>query len=529
MKHTLVGALLFITFLVNSQVVTTSKNFSYTLSEPYEVVDGIKSYFTKNGEVLSVKYGAGMFYFQKFSGKILNESKRVEVPKGEGFDMESFEEVNGHYYFFFSRWDKKNITEQLFVREIDFDKCNFAGPEKLLIKVKGKVTGGFSILGMGSGKFSFLKSFSEEMMIIQYRLKPENKNDATNNDAIGMHVYNETLEEVWSQIVEMPYSEKKMNNLAYTVDRDGNAYVLAEIFKDETTKRTTSNGSPNYRLEVIRVDNTDQSITTTELELKGKFITDVGFFEGKNGQLILAGYYGNKNNGGTDGLFMFNMDVNGEIAEAQSHEIPVDIMTKYVSERAKEKMEKKDDTKDLAMSNMVLREIVFDADGGVTLYGEKYYSVTTYNASTKTTTTTYYYQEILVARLEADGSLAWMNKLPKSQSGGAPRGGMGFYTLKTPTEDYVLFIDNIKNMELPLDKFPARHSDGQGGYLTGFKVDKETGDLEKVSLFDLRDAKGIELFQFNTGRIIQLSDNEFAVECYKKKKEDVMIKVTLKK
>jgi len=63
--------------------------------------------------------------------------------------------------------------------------------------------------------------------------------------------------------------------------------------------------------------------------------------------------------------------------------------------------------------------------------------------------------------------------------------------------------------------------------LTGFKVDDATGDLTKISIFNTADVNEMSLYQFNTGRIVELSDNEFAVEFYKKKKEDVMVKVTL--
>jgi hypothetical protein len=530
MKHVLMCSVLtLLTLATNAQTVATSKEFSYTVSQPYEVVDGVKQYWSKNGEVLSLKYGGGSFYFQRFSGDRLNETKRVQAEKEEGFTIESFEELNGKYYFFFSRWDKKNTTEQLFVREVDFDKCNWAGPERLVIKVKGKVTGGFSVLYGGTGKFNFLRSFDNSVMAIQYRLRPEEKNDALNKDVIGMHVFDKDLEEMWAHDVQMPYTEKKMNNIAYTVDKLGNTYILAEIYKDETTKRVTSSGAPNFRMEIIRVDKDDQSLSNTEVELKSKFITNLGFFEGRTGNLILAGYYGNKNNGGTDGLFMFNVDENGEISEAQTAEIPVAVMSKYISEKAKDKMEKKESKgADLAMTNMVLRGIVYDKQGNFTMYGEEYYTVTTYNASTKTYQTKYYYEDILVARFNADGEIVFMDKLPKRQVGGAGRGGMGFYTMVGDGVEYVLYLDNVKNLNLPEDKYPAWHSDGQGGFLTGYKIDQESGSLTKVSLFDLRDAKGVELFQFNTGRIVKLSDSEFAVECYKKQKEDVMIKVTMK-
>ena len=50
----------------------------------------------------------------------------------------------------------------------------------------------------------------------------------------------------------------------------------------------------------------------------------------------------------------------------------------------------------------------------------------------------------------------------------------------------------------------------------------------KISLLDAGDVKGIEVYQFKTSRIVPLAlENEFIFEVYKKKKEDVMIKVTI--
>jgi hypothetical protein len=534
MKHILLlGAVLFLSMATRAQV-KISDDFSYTVSDPYKVVDGMKSYFSREGEVLSVKYGRGVFYFQKFSGDKLNESKRIEVKKTVSFTPEEFMEVDGHYYFFYSIWDRENTTEQLFAREIDFDNCNFVDEGNVLIKVKGKVTGGFGISlfgsgNIGGGKFHFNHSFDQSQLIVQYRLKPDQRRDDLNKDVIGMHVYNSSLKELWKDQVEMPYTEKKMNNIGYTIDKNGNTYVLAEVYKDNTTKRKTKSGDPNYRLELIRVDADDQTLSISEIELDDKFITDVGFFEGKTKEIVVAGYYGNKFGNGTDGMFMCRLSEEGEVVEKVSYEIPVDVMKLYMSDRAQERMEKKNDAKDYSMANMVLREIVFDDDGSVTMYGERYYVVSRYNPKTGQTTYTYYYQEILVGRVTGDGELAWMNKLPKNQIGGSPRGGMGYYVMPGDKSDYVLFLDNVNNIELPLNKYPKAHKDGRGGFLTGFRIDNTTGEVEKVSLFDTKDAKGITLYQFNTGRIVQLSDTEFALECYKKGKEDVMLKVTLEK
>lgn len=539
MKNLILGSVFSVLlFNVNGQL-KISDDFSYTISKPYQVVDGSKAYFSKGDAVLSLKYGRGVFTFQKFEGKTLNETERNTVDKEDGFTVESYLELNGRFFFFYSRWDKPNFTEQLFVREIDFDACNFLGKEQLIVKVKGKITGGVSFdirrdffFNDGPGKFNFDSSFGDEFFIVQYRIKPEERNDALNNDVLGMYVFNQNLEQVWGKDAKMPYTEKKMNNLDFTVDSYGNAYILAEVYNDETTKRKTKSGDPNYRLEIIKITD-DSDVSITKVELKGKFITDVGFFEGKNNEIVVAGYYGNKFNGGTDGVFYSKLGKSGDIEDQTTAEIPVEVMSMYQSERSQEKMEEKEENgADLAMSNMVLREITFGNDGSITLFGEKYFYTKTYNSQTKTYQYTSYYQEILVSKLDGDGSVAWMNKLPKNQRGtsnvGPRRGGMGYHLILKDGYDYVLFLDNIKNIELPLNKYPKMHSDGAGGFLTGFKINTESGETEKVSLFDTRDAQGIELHQFSTGRIIELNENSFAIECYIKGKEDVMIKVTMK-
>jgi hypothetical protein len=160
--------------------------------------------------------------------------------------------------------------------------------------------------------------------------------------------------------------------------------------------------------------------------------------------------------------------------------------------------------------------------------GERYYSVTTYNAQSKTTTTTYYYQDILTAKIDENDELAWMTVLPKRQAGGAYRGGMGFKHMSSKNYQYFIFMDNVKNMDLELNEVPATHADGRGGYMTGFKVNNITGEVSKVSLFNTADFNGRALYQFYTERIIEISDSEFAIEFYAKKKEDLMIKVSLK-
>ncbi len=355
---------------------------------------------------------------------------------------------------------------------------------------------------------------------------PEEKRDALNKDIIGMYVFNSDMEEIWNDNVEMPYTEAKMSNVGYTVDKTGNGFILAKVSKDEKSKSEDDEG-PDYDLELIRIDGDDREIETSKVELKDKYIYDLGFFEGVNDEIIVAGYFGKDHRYGINGVFLFKLDEDGEVIESRDYEVPVEVMSMYMSERSQEKMKDKDEKRGVSMPNMVLREIVNFSDGSLTVIGEKYYVTTRYNSRTGDTQDTYHYEEVFMTHIDKNGELAWMKKLPKRQTGSSYRGGMSYFHMLGKGHQYVLFLDNVKNMDLALTEVPASHRDGLGGYLTGFKVDNATGELEKVSIFDVRDVNGIALHQFATSRIVKVSDNEFAIETYKKKKEDVMIKVTL--
>ena len=84
-------------------------------------------------------------------------------------------------------------------------------------------------------------------------------------------------------------------------------------------------------------------------------------------------------------------------------------------------------------------------------------------------------------------------------------------------------------MALTLDKRPATHMDGLGGFLTCYRINNETAKVDKFSIFDMMKVDGgYKVEQFNTGRILEVFEDEFIMELYKNKKEDIMIKVKIK-
>ena len=522
---------------IKAQEVKTSKEFNVTLGNPYEVIDGQKEYYSYNGNAISVKRRGDEVYIQKYdAAKATQKSVKTYTDFPSKYWVLGEVALNEKLYFLF--FEKVKGTEGLTIsaREISYEKGEFIGKSKEILTINEKVSrsGGFGIrIGGGGGypseDISIISSFDKSHFVIQYRLVPENRRDDINFDKIGMAVFNANLEREWHESATMPYTEALMNNIDYAVDKNGVVFILAEVFKEKSRNKYDKEGNANFKYSVISVFEKELEENKAGVELTNKKINQIAFFDGPKDELLLAGFYGNKKPFNIDGIFAVKLEKDGTMIDEKSYEIPVELMKQYVSERAQRKMDKKDDEgADLSLSNMVLRQIVFNEDGSTIFIAEKYYVVSHYNPQTKTTTYTYYYQEILASKINPDGELAWMKKLPKMQFGNSGRGGMSYKYIQSGSNHYFLFLDNLKNLELAENKYPASHQDGRGGYLTAYKVADEDGATQKLSLFDLKNAKGTALYQFQVDRIIDVMENVMLVECYKKGKEDVLIKIEIK-
>lgn len=513
------------------------------VGKPYRVIDAAhKHYFHKDGQILTVKIDGKTIFLQKIDAGTLSfiQVKEYEdMPKD--FQIEAIEEFNDRFFLFYSLWDNSKELEQLFYREIDFVQGTFIGQGTKIVEVEGKLAGllapknrinFFWTVGVVD-KFDFQFSHGEDNMLVQYRMKPAKRRDAINHDIIGMSVFDKDLNLLWKKEVEMPYTEKKMNNLDYSIDSEGNTYILASVFDDNSTDiKKSKDGEANYHIELLRIKANSSEIKTTPITLADKFISEIALFESPANYMVCAGFYNKgKELDDASGIVIFKVGAEGEIYDLASYEIPLDVLNQYARNKDQRKNARKEAKDKAEFEDLDLRELRIDKEGNIILIGEQAYTVThTYYSSNgrSTTTTSYHYDDLLLTKINADGTFGWMKKLPKKQKGFAGRGGMSYKYIPGENSHYLLFLDNFKNLELALDKVPEEHLDGRGGFLTAYKVDDTDGETSKISLLDTRDVKGMEVYQFMTSRIVQLNlKNEFVVEVYKKKKEDVLLKVAI--
>jgi hypothetical protein len=562
MKKGLLIVLLLNSYLLFAQEIESSNNMDYFISEPFDGMStymgiplGHKRSFVSSGQIVSFQHDAGKFTFIKHDSDSLNEIFRNDVLKKESLTTEGVEQLGERYYYFFSRWDRSQIAEQLFVREIDFEKCDFVGPENKLYSSTGKLNGvgPYLVTSMYGAfpKFRRTKSLSGNRLLVTYTWQLKRKDRKTKNLKIGMHVYDEAMNEIWHRIVELPRLADDVSVYKYIVDKNGNAYVLAKIFNDESEERKDKTGS---HLVLFCVNGETGTITATDISVNGVFVNEVMLTENSEGKIVVFGLYNKSIGTLTDGVFSTILNEKGETLQFQKIEIPDSIISLHAKKGLKRKIEKSAEGTNWGLSNLVLKDAVYGNNGSVTLFAEVL-TVGNYTTSTirqsnvagqRTTTTRYSdksnirYGDILVAHIDTDSSLSRFKIIPKKQvasvRGEYKRdyliqsgfGELGFALTNKQADPYVIYIDNIKNFNLAESEVPVPHRNGLGGFLTGYKVDQKSGKLENITFFDLKDANGKILKNFSVQNVLQLSENEIVIEfATDVPKKHVLVKVNL--
>ena len=540
------------TLIVLSSLCAYSQTI--TIGKPYPVIDAKeKIYFAEKGQILAVKIVKKGLILQKMSSTDLVQKKvttYADFP--DDYQIENISKFKSRYYVFYSWYD--NEKENLICREIDFANGTFKDKGKLVITVDQKITGSLVKTGFARSavvdKFDFFFSYDSTSMVVQYRIKPEKRNDSKSFDVIGMHVFDSDLVQKWSNKVTMPYTEKKMDNLDYSVDSKGNVYIVTRVFNDNTTDlKKRGEDQVNYHLEILKIVPNATTTVSTPVDLKDNFVKAIWLYENSKGGMICAGFYskGITNSSSyrsvgitgmgssvsasdnIDGMVVIQFSDEGKLSGQQYYEIPLEVLNQYVGDKQARRNERKDVKDKAEYESLVLNSVEVQEDGSMVLLGEKKFVTTHTNTSggMRSTYVSYHANELLITKVTSDGKLAWMKKIPKQQVSYTGYSNLMYNYFGGAENHYFLFLDNEKNKDLQVNEVPAIHADGSGGFLTIYQVNDKSGTVKRLSILNTRDVKGMELFQLTPSRVMVTGPSTLVVEAYKKGKEDVLVKVTL--
>lgn len=476
-----------------------AQTLTYSYSNEFETVKkhyDMGFYKFNANEYAEVYYRKGDdMVFQIFDQDFKNVKKQetVLLPESEKKqENEGFYRVKNDFFWYYSTWDRSTETERLFALPFNKETLKFDSKEIKMIET-GRLD--------PNNKYRFNYSTDSTKMLVTYRVKPKERRDKLNKDIIGFNLYDYKMNKLYAAEIEMPYSEFDMNNLDYEVDSRGNIYMLTEVKINNSLEGEVNRDRENrnaMRYELIRVNQKNNTLQAIKINLENKYTNSVVLSEDLNHDIVIAGYYSNKKNStGSTGAYIIRLeyDANNAVKNLLTTycEFPVATLEAYENERTKRRMEKKDKEGNLEASNLVFDKMVFYPDGSVLILGEEYYVITNtyYNGRTTTTTYTYYYNDILALKADKNGKTLWCNKIPKQQSGSGTA-DLSYHHHTYQGEDYIIYLDNIKNINLPLTETPFPHSSGRGGYLTCVKIAKD-GTMIKKSIFDTKE-EGVHVY-----------------------------------
>lgn len=529
---------------VIAQIPTkVSKDFVVTTGTPYPVVNGkVKEYFSDGKQTtLSVKVEGGRVTIQRYDFLSMKElSRKVYEDFPEYTKVQKVLEVGDKLLFIYDTFDKKDRMASVYAREINWSDGSFK-ETKLLLKTASEVgissyfEGGSTFFDIVAIRFEVYTSYDNTKLLIRYKTKPVVKKDSKSFDVLGFYVFDASLSKQWGGEVAMPYTEKEMNNLAYTVSSNGTAYMLAFILETKT-------------IELITVKS-DLSVKASKLAIPANLIfKELKFRETSEGNLSVIGYYANGiehivNWDGArvtsiniDGLLQVKISPDGKILDQANMEFPLELINQYEYLRTQAKNEKREAQGKAGISDLAIVNLTLNADGSTTVIGEQQFITKEHDFKSKeplkmgvnASKNVYNYGDIIATKFDKKGTLIWQKKLPKTQTGLTGRSGMGVRVIKGKTKTYILYLDNIANASISLGEVPAEYKDGKEGYLTAYQIDEATGNIEKYTIVNILDINGVEAFQFKTSRIFDAAEKIFLLEIYMRDKQDTMVKLELK-
>ncbi|MDF2456499.1 MAG: hypothetical protein K0R51_2492 [Cytophagaceae bacterium] len=508
-----------------------SKDFEVITSTPYEVVNAsYKEYFSDGkNQVIALKVQGRRVIIQRFDFVTMKEiSKKVYEDFPETAKMQVAFKVADKIFYIYECFNDREKKHEVYAREVIAAEGIFDTP-KLLLTTSMETMPTSYLPGGGMGgyipiRFELVLSYDKSKVLVKYRTKPTKRRDAVSFDMLGFYVFDSSFEKIWGGEVQMPYTEKEMNNLAYAVDKKGGVYMLAQIVASKS-------------IELLNIHQ-DLTVTSHKIDI-GRALTfwEFKILEDEAGNLVALGYYAN----GVDfvvswagkatlslnvnGILQVKMSSDGKIIEKTDIEFPLELINQYESQRTQDKNNSREEKGKAGINDLRIVEAVLHPDGSTTVIGEQQFIRMELVVTSQIPVQ--YYGDVIATKFTKKGEVLWQEKMPKMQAGLA-KGGSSIKFIKSSANNYILYLDNIKNANLSEMQAPEKHKDGTAGYLMVNKINDETGKIEKHPLFSLSDINGVESFQFKTSRILDAAENTFLLELYIKEKKDMMVKLKLK-
>jgi hypothetical protein len=503
------------------------------------------------------------FSFQLFDNKLKLLKENIVVTEGKFADNADYDRMirlKNKTYLFVQEYYKETKQHGISAVEFSFDKLDLTGGVKKILKssTKLKIRGDSEFRGLFEqnrstddyrvpmdeffdGPYKVFTSNDETKFMYVYSLLPEEKKDKLSKEIVGIHVFDENLNKLWGGEYEMPNTEALMDNLGYVLGNDGKVYLVARVYNSEEQSEY------QYHFEVLTYDGKSETPVAVKIKIDGYFTKDAYIFEDQDNKILVSGFYASAANKLVEGAYLVQLDVGqSKITKLFSgnYEFGSDIIKSHTSEKAKERLEKKEekDGGKLGVTYLRMRKVYRTPNGSIKIIGEQhnvtksvFYTPTSgpnagltrstvKMAGSKEVVEYYsYYNDIYVISIAADGKMEWIRKIPKKQTSAGMYGKwLSFNSLTIGNDLHIFYNDDVDNIRLAEGEAPKLFRLPKNGCLMGIRI-KENGDIDRFGLNKLEDFDT----EFFIKRFVNGKNNNL-VWAEKRRKKNMLFSIEVK-
>lgn len=383
-------------------------------------------------------------YLESYDGnRKLKKAEKIDLRyKGKQRDFEDMVKVGGQLYLLTSYNNQSKKKNYLFYQKVS----RRLTVSKTLVKI-GEID---TRNKLREGSFDLVIS-KDSSMILLYNQLPYHKNEP---ERFAFHVFDNEFNELWHKDIALPYADDRFSVEEYQIDKKGNIYLLGVIFEDKV--RTRRRGRPTYKYTVLAYRNNGADFKEYKLNLTDKFITDLTFRIGNDGNLVCSGFYSEKGTYSVKGTYFFRLNAETEeIYNTNFKAFDFEFLTEYMSEGKKDRALKAEQSGNVnrapELYQYSLDELILRSDGGALLVAEQYY---VYERSYRYWDGTfrydyfYNYNDLIVVNIRPNGEIEWATRIPKRQETMNDGGYFSSYAMSIVRDRiYFIYNENARNFD----------------------------------------------------------------------------------
>lgn len=432
----------------------------------------------------------GGFFSQKtltpilttYSNKLTEGSVRKFEVSEKNISFNTLLSVKGKLFLFTNQYDRDNKSTTFFCQPVNIQTLQ---PEGENINL-----GAFDAINKSSQSTVGYELSKDSSKILMFGLSPYSKKD---NEKYYIGVYDNNMQKLWDNTVELPYKDKYIVVLDQLVTNEGKVGVIIKHYDQEVSREMVrENGEkvPSYKTKLLLYDNKQAKPKEFLLATGNKFIHTLQLTADQTNNLVLFGLYKEKYNGYISGYVVANVNkATGAVTTTTMNDFPAALVGQVKIDRQGSTRES-----DPGLSDKFKLATIVDREDGSKDYLVEYSSARlitrSYMVNGSWTYSSYWqydYGDIIDICVKPNGSQV-ITRIPKMQSSQDVRHFSNFKALPYQDKLLLFYNDDEDNIDRDLAKKPDEVLKFSKSAFVMAVVDAK-GTLTRKAVFSHRDMR----------------------------------------